>query len=233
MTKMTTFIAAGIKQLLASWRLLLTLYAPVALVFLIAGLLSLVGPRMSVYYLTNDVTDIGDLPFYAGSISQLSLLLWAATATSICLAYYYLRKFGFARPQIRRFLLLAGVFTTLLMLDDTYLIHEGVFPHYLHISEHVVSLAYLILGVAYVTFGWSEIVGGEYGLFFLALGLFLTSIVLDAIPSSYYENYFGMERLETIIEEGSKMAGILTWLAFYARYTYRELARLIKPSGSA
>jgi hypothetical protein len=233
MPRVTTFIAAGIKQLLSSWRLLLALYAPLALVFFIAGLLSRVGPRVPVYYLTNDVTDIGNLPFYAGSIAQLNLLLWAATATSIWLAYYYLKKIGFARPQIRRFLLLAGVITTVLMLDDTYLIHEVVFPHYLHISEHVVSLAYLILGIAYISFGWTEIVGGEYWLFFLALGLFLTSIVLDAIPNSYYADYFGMQRLQTMLKEGSKMAGILTWLVFYARYTYQELARLVKLEGYA
>lgn len=79
--------------------------------------------------MTRDPIAIGDLPVYAGFLSQVGIFFWSATAT--------LRFFGaktlprqMTYKSLRLFLLASGVITLFLGIDDAFLLHESVFPRF-------------------------------------------------------------------------------------------------------
>jgi hypothetical protein len=225
-------LKGGVAQLRDSWRWLLALYAPIGFLLLAASVVSLTVPGVSLYLLMSDPTAAAGVPFYTGCLSQLGILLWCATATTIWLACFILGGSARERGQTRRFLLLSGAFVTVLMLDDLYLLHEEVIDTYLHVPEDVLLVGYAVLGVVFLWSSRSEILRGEYGLFLLGLGLLGASNVCDLVPDALYAGVKGMQKAETLIEEGSKLIGVATWLAFYVRYASRQLRGLERGAGA-
>ncbi len=219
-------LKGGLAHLRDSRRWLLALYLPIGFLLLAASVVSLTVPGVSLYALMSDPTAVAGVPFYTGSLSQLGILLWCATATTIWLTCFVLGGGADERRETRRFLLLSGTFVTVLMLDDLYLVHEEVMKRYLHVPEALPLAGYALLGVVFLWSSRSEILRGEYGLFLLALGLLGVSDLCDFVPDALYEGVRGMQKLETLIEEGSKLLGIATWLAFYVRYASRQVRRL-------
>jgi hypothetical protein len=112
--------------------------------------------------------------------------------------------------------------------DDLYLLHEEVVDSYLHVPEELLLVSYVLLGVVFVWSSRAEIVRGEYGPFLLGLGLLGFSVFCDLIPQALYAGVRGMYKLETLAEEGSKLIGLATLLAFYVRYASRLFRRLYR-----
>lgn len=220
---MTHIIHGFIGQLRCSWRILLALYTFVALLFLGVALLSEIIPHLTIPDLVRDVASVGNLPFYAGSISQMGALLWSSTTTVCFFAFFSLRNMNTSRKESLNFLLFSGLLTGYLMLDDTFMLHDEIIPDYLKIiPEEAVILLLGAAVVAFLYFNWKEIMRSEYALLFLALGLFGISVFIDAIPTGWYENYYFIEKIEHLLEDGAKFAAIVTWLTFYARYGYQQ-----------
>lgn len=221
------FLQGFLIQFRSQWRLLSVMYGSVLVLFLLVGLLSALVPSLTIYDLVGDVTDIGDLPFYAGAISQLGILLWCAAATVCWFSYLSMQKWGVGGPEARRLLLWAAIFTTTLLLDDIYLIHDEVASDYLGFPEKLILLGYLALGVAFVFLNKGEILRSEYGLLVLALGFLGASIAFDVIPRELYEDIYVLEKFEKLFEDGCKFAGILTWLVYFVRYSFMQLTNLV------
>jgi hypothetical protein len=217
-------LEGALAQLRDSWRWLLLLHSPIGILLVAAVVVSVTVPGVSLYLLTSDPTAAAGVPFYVGCLSQLGILLWCATATSIWLTWSIQGSGPDVRPQTRRFLLLSGAFVTVLTLDDVFLLHEEVAERYLHVPEELLLAGYALLAVVFLWSSRSEILRGEYGLFLLGLGLLGSSVLCDLVPQSLYAGGKGMYKLETLVEEGSKLVGLATWLAFYARYA-RQLRR--------
>lgn len=69
--------------------------------------------------LTRDPGSLARLPWHAGALSQLTVLLWASATTSLLLAA------RLASGTRRRAALLLGLFALVLALDDALQLHEG------------------------------------------------------------------------------------------------------------
>jgi hypothetical protein len=217
-------IQSTLKQILAHRGMMLAIYLPVLLILLTIGVLSSVIPNMTIPFFLKDVTALGNLPFYAGLISQLGLLFWSATTTICFFTYFSLKAQNRSSRETLNFLLFAAILTCYLTLDDAFLLHEEVFPDYVRfIPEKLVYLGILISVLAFLYFNWQEILRSEYSLLFLAFGFFGLSIALDMIPSSILEGSYLIEKLEFLVEDGAKFAAIITWLTFYSRYGYQQL----------
>lgn len=216
----------AIKQISSLRRLLIYIYAPGFLLFLAAGILTQIVPNLSIQDFLRDVTAIGDIPFYSGSISQLGLLLWSA-ATTVCLfTFFCFKKIDPSRKQSLNLLMFGGLLSGYLMLDDTYMLHEEVFEElFENINFFPEKTAMLLLGIAmlsFIYFNRWEILKSEYGLLFLAYALLGISVFFDAFPSRFYEKIQYAERIEYYIEDGAKFIAIVTWLVFFARYSYQQ-----------
>jgi len=226
-----SFVGGFFQQLSAKRGFLLRLYLPIFGFLAALFSLAIFTKTVNIYQLVGDITSEAHVPFYVGALSQIGMLFWAAGATVCCLTLLFLSKQGALEPATRRFLLLASAFNIVLMLDDMFLFHEEIAPDYLGINEKIVMITYLLLGLSFVFFNWQEILDSEYAILGLALGLFAISIFFDAIPDPWYKSIYTLDKLEHMIEDGAKFAGIVTWLAFFTRYAYAKFSQLIGMPG--
>ncbi len=210
--------AGAVSQIRGLWRVLLFVYLPIALLFLVVGVLSRVIKGASLAFFLRDVVATGKLPFFAGFVSQLGGILWSAALTICLFAWAMIRRRTAGFASSKRFLLQGSLLTGLLLVDDIFLFHEEVAPEYLHINELIVFAVYMVVGIVFILSNWKEILSSEYIILMIAFGMFATSIFLDALPlDSFHLRYF-WEQLELFLEDGFKFAGIATWLTYFARY---------------
>jgi hypothetical protein len=225
---MKEFTSGVVSQLKQLWKVLFFIYLPIGLLFISVALLSRSIENMSLGFLLRDVTVTGDLPFFAGFVSQLTALLWAAALT-ICLYGLLLARRTGSSGRSRRFLLHSTILTGALLLDDVFLVHDEIFPNYLHLPEELAYAAYAIIGIGFVVLNWKEILSGEYAILMLALGLFAGSIFLDSLPLDSLNLRYFWEQLEFLSEDGCKFAGVATWLTFFVRYTIQKFQPVKNP----
>lgn len=220
-------IRGFIKQVLALRILIISIYIPIFLMFILVGVVTEISPNLSIQDLTRDVAALGRLPFYWGSISQLGILFWSAIVTLCFSTYFILKKISPHQKESLKFLLYSGLLITYLTLDDTYMLHEDFFPDYVRFIPE--KAAILLLGFAIVLFlyfNFAEILRNEYGLMLLGLFFFGISVGLDLIPDRILEYRYVFEKLELILEDGAKFTAIVTWLVFYARYCHQQISKV-------
>lgn len=144
-------------------------------------------------YLTRDPTSVGRIPWWAGSISRLTNLCWAAAATLAVLAGLL------DRGRLRRPLVLLGVFIAVLALDDTLLLHDAVLPGR-GIPERLVTAAYGVAGLALAVL-WLPLRRTAVGMAFYLGGLLLAvSLGIDVVWGDLY-----------VREDTPKLLGVLVW----------------------
>jgi len=159
-----------------------------------------------VWYFTNDPFVLGNLPFYAGVLSSLGNLLWGAGATVCFFSFGLMEK---DRPRIRRFLLVSGLFTTLLLFDDQFQFHRIFYLKYMHISAKAVFTGYGLLALGYLIYFRRVISETDYLLLGVALAFLGAAVVFDTAPL--------LPRGRTAFSDALKFFGIVTWLAYFVR----------------
>ena len=201
------------------------LYIPILLFFGTLHTISGSSDRITLSYFTRDISAIGDLPFFAGLVSQIGGLLWSASLAICVLAFLILKRREPDTGPVRKYLLHAAILTGVLLLDDFFLFHEDIGPDYLGIGEKVIVLSYLLLCVLFLVFNFNEILNSEYLILGLGLGFFATSIFLDAANLDDFEEYgsFFSEQFQIFLEDGFKFVGVATWLTYFGRYAYQKI----------
>jgi hypothetical protein len=173
----------------------------------------------SIWDLVSDPASVVWHPPYIGMLSNWGVILWIVTAT-ICLFSTVILKLQKTSDATFRFLLVSGLFSFFLGLDDLYMIHERVLPRMLHISEIFFYILYFLALVAYLAYFAPQILKYDYLLFIAALFFFVFSRqVLVIIP------YFG-ERFLVVVDM-LKYFGIVFWLAFFYRTALHEVIALL------
>ncbi len=167
--------------------------------------------------LLRDPNSLGKLPFYAGSVSNAGALLWVATA-AICLFTRTLVKARAANDRISGFLLYAAVFTLILMADDLFMLHEGLFRHYIPIHENIIYFSYALTTVLFLVLYRRIILDSEFVLLILAFTLFGLSVSIDIIQHHIDHDQF-LAIGGYVLEDGLKLLGIVTWLIYFSRYS--------------
>ena len=197
------------------WIYLLT-FIPCAALLFIAGFQSAVP----IEYLTKDPLVVAKLTegdccaVYFGLFSNIGILLWCGTA-AICLfsALLTLSQNGCwkgASPLIA-----AGLFTTWLMLDDMFLVHEKLLPE-LGVAEQVTYVFYACLAIMYFVAAWRTIIKHRASLLLISLFFLGTSVVIDSILHSESD-------LHVLVEDGAKILGIAAWAAFHVDMAFGSL----------
>ena len=227
-TKPRQVIAGALAQFRKLWKLLVLLYVPVLLLFVVLRIVSHFSERITLSYLTRDVTAIANLPFYAGILSQIGGLLWAASLAICIFILMSLGKQDLHFTASRRFLLHASILTAVLLFDDVFQFHEEIGEDYLGISEKVSVLALVFLGLFFLFSNLREILKSEYLILGLALLLFGMSVFLDGADLEEFGaiGRFFSDQLQTFAEDGLKFAGVTTWLLYFARYGYQKITGL-------
>jgi hypothetical protein len=169
-----------------------------------------------VDYLTRDPGTVGGNILF-GILSNFGIMLWASAAAVCYLGAAILNKI----PSKRRFLLASALLTTLLALDDAFLLHEAVIPYFLHVSERLVYIGYLLLILIYFILFLRYILSmTDYPILLLALVFLGISIVLDNLSLP-----FPSPALEGFAEDSAKFIGITFWLLYF----FLSIVKLSKP----
>lgn len=173
--------------------------------------------RVPIYHLMGDPAKISDSPFYLGMVTKFGILLWCATAAICLFTSLYLKPLNLSLKH-QRFLLVAGVITTILMLDDSFQLHEEVLPNYLGISEKIVYLAYAIMVALYLMRFYKIILNSRYVVFLgFAFVCFALSILLDMRAIiDLVDIGLIYDRDRALLENGFKLFGIVSWFTYFS-----------------
>ena len=151
-----------------------------------------------------DLAQTCGYPIGVGMISNIGILLWGAAA-SICLFTTFSE--GINRES-SRLLLLGGIFSSLLCIDDFFLLHDR------YIGPDFLNLTYLSISI-FLLVRFQRILK-NIGLFnliisilFLGLSIFFDGVIQQVFNQSY--------QLTQLIEEGFKFIGITCWLNFWCK----------------
>lgn len=226
--RLKQIVVGALVQLRQLWKLLVLLYIPIVLFFILLSLVGYFSDEITLSYLTRDIAAIAGLPFYTGLASQVGALFWAAGLAICVFSFLLLGK----QPQdfrpARRFLFQAAILTAALLFDDVFQFHEDIGENYLGISEKIIMLGYGVLGLIFLFSNINEILSSEYLILGMALLLFGMSIFMDAVDLDDIAviGRFFDDQMQIFGEDGFKLAGIVTWLVFFARYGYQKISLL-------
>lgn len=197
-----------LEQIIRIYPLILIIYLPTVLVLLTVGFISW-RTNIPIMDFTRDPLTILDAPLYIGVLSNIGILFWAAGATICFFSSVIIHKINH-ESQTFYFWFWGGVITTVLLVDDFFLLHEKIFPEYLNTSESQAFLSYLLMLLAYLFIFRKKIMTTD----FILLGLSLLGFAISAIIDEVFANHF---RGKFLIEDGFKLLGILTWTAYFMR----------------
>ena len=151
-----------------------------------------------------DLAQTCGYPIGVGMISNIGILLWGAAA-SICLFAACSESIN---RESSRLLLLGGIFSSLLCIDDFFLLHDR------YIGPDFLNLTYLSISI-FLLVRFQRILK-NIGLFnliisilFLGLSIFFDGVIQQIFNQSY--------ELTQLIEEGFKFIGITCWLNFWCK----------------
>ena len=151
-----------------------------------------------------DLAQTCGYPIGVGMISNIGILLWGAAA-SICLFTTFSE--GINRES-SRLLLLGGIFSSLLCIDDFFLLHDRyIGPDFLNVTYLSISIFLLVRFQRILkNIGLFNLI---ISILFLGLSIFFDGVIQQVFNQSY--------QLTQLIEEGFKFIGITCWLNFWCK----------------
>jgi hypothetical protein len=213
-------------QFKALWPTLLWAYVPTVVVLGGITVFALATGK-KVWYFTNDPFVLGHLPFYAGVISNLGIVLWGAGATVCFFSALVLsqRQKGSSKYPIpyplTQFLLASGLLTSLLLFDDLFQFHRIFYIKYFQVSAKAVFAGYGLLTLGYLVHFRKTIAETDYLLLGLALAFFAAAVVFDSISL--------LPRGRTAFSDFLKFFGIVSWVAYFARTGRQAVGQDLQP----
>jgi hypothetical protein len=144
---------------------------------------------------------------YVGFISNIGILFWAFTAAICLFSSIVLKQYN--NQAASQFLLYSGLLTLWLLLDDMFMLHDSILPYHLMIPEKLVYLSYITVVLVYLAKFKTEILAYEYVILSLAFCFFALSVLTDLLLEQ--------QGLTSLLEDGFKLFGIMTWFVFFFR----------------
>lgn len=198
------------------------MYTPAIILFAIIHLQT----KIPVTSLMRDPLAVTNAPFYFGAISNIGILFWCS-AVAICFFSFRLLSDIRINKEFQRFFLFSGGITSILLLDDLFLLHEQVFPSYLNISEKLVFLGYGMIMSLYLIRFRKTILKTEFILLILAFCFLGLSVIIDKLL--IVSTLLGDER-RILLEDGFKLLGIISWFTYFARTCVEQVKPAIAPN---
>ena len=151
-----------------------------------------------------DLAQTCGYPIGVGMISNIGILLWGAAA-SICLFTTFSENIN---RESSKLLLLGGLFSGLLCIDDFFLLHDRyVGPDFLNLTYLAISTFLLVrFRVILTKIGIFNLV---ISILFLGLSIFFDGVIQKIFNQSY--------ELTQLFEEWFKLVGIACWLNFWCK----------------
>lgn len=176
-----------------------------ALLFYAFSLLWLSSIGFELMEILRDTAQQTEESSFLGFLSNIGIWLWVSSAA---ISFFGAITGDFAtQGRLRELLFLTGTLSTMLAIDDFFMIHDR------YIDQNLCYLTYAILAGALLARHFKKIVEID-GFSFLFAGLLLAlSILTDLIQSHIPLRYSYTQ----VFEEGFKFIGAATWLYFISQ----------------
>lgn len=171
------------------------------------------GGGITAVELLSDPAEMTEVAWYSGGVASLNMFLWAGAGALLLTGAAGLWR---AERGLAAALAWLGVLSCVILLDDRFLLHELVLPHF-GVPEIVSYAVYGLAGFGLVLiFGRVLLRHRESWLLVLALVAMGLSVLLDLS---------GIDRdVRRVAEEMAKMVGATALLAFPASLLARRLS---------
>ncbi|MGQ8337686.1 hypothetical protein ACUNWD_14145 [Sunxiuqinia sp. A32] len=151
---------------------------------------------------------------FVGFLSNIGVIIWIVTATISLFTSYLIEKEKLQNRYLFHFF--SGAITSILLVDDLFMIHDRIFPIYLKISEVPLFIFYGILITVYLYYYRKQILKYDYIILLIALFMFAFSLGVDHFDvESEFIHFF---------EDGPKLLGIAAWFVFYLSASISDLS---------
>ncbi len=159
--------------------------------------------------------------WYDGLVSQLGVMAWTVAAVSAAWSAWIANASG--RASAAKFLSVASIVGTILLLDDLFGFHSIV-PSF-GVPKIVGELMVLAPLGAWLLRFWPDIARTRYPILLAALGANAASVVVDGLfhPAN--------ADIGLLFEDGPKFLGILAWATYFVLTTC-DIARSAMSSRS-
>jgi len=144
---------------------------------------------------------------------KIGIVIWCFSA-AICLFSFVVLRNDLHNREWSYFFLCSGLITSVLLIDDYFLMHEFL-TRYSQIAEKVILSVYGIVVALYLIRFSKTLLNTEYLLLLIAFGFFGFSIMID--PELVY--FPG----GTFAEDGTKLFGIANWCAYHTRACLKQI----------
>jgi hypothetical protein len=195
---------------------MLLAYVP-ALAALVGIAFGALATGRRVWFFTNDPFVLGNLPFYAGIISTVGMLLWCAAAT-VCFFTAAVLKKDDHLSGWRFFLFMSGVLTSLLLCDDLFQMHKIFYPILFHLAEVFIYGVYGLFALWYLIRFRKQIRDTEFLLLVFSLVFFALAVIFDTLSL--------LPRGNTAFSDGLKLLGIVSWFTYFARTCGKAITKM-------
>jgi hypothetical protein len=169
--------------------------------------------------LTRDPNGVYHYAPYVGSLTFLGIFFWIASVTICFVAFSFLKNFS-DKKKIASFFLYSGLLTLLLVIDDTFEIHEIILEEYMGFDEYYSYAFYLILFGVFAFKYIKEVFSLHVSLLMVAFAAFGISVFFDLFLE-------GIVPYSTYLEDGFKLSGIVFWMLYFAIYFYNEMKEVV------
>ena len=147
-----------------------------------------------------------------GSLSHIGIILWCVSASICIFASCLLTQKEpvelYSRSQKSRyFLIYFGAFTSILLLDDLFLLHEEVVT--IIFPQNVTYIFYLSISLFGIFKFWNTILTTEWPILCVGISFLLISVLMDIthVPIRFVE--------PILLEDGFKLLGIASWCTYF------------------
>ncbi len=150
-----------------------------------------------------------------GFVSNLGILFWTFSASVCFFSSFILLKHK--KYTNGWFLLYSGVFTSLLLFDDLFMLHDYLVYFFTESSvlQYLIYTFYAVFSIWYMIKFYKIILKYPYLFLGLAYSCFALSILADIVFENTGIQYF--------IEDSLKFTGIISWSLFFGFTCYRMI----------
>jgi len=151
-----------------------------------------------------DLMQTCEQPMAVGMISNFGYLLWTSAA-AIC---FFVSFSGFVTKRVwRQMLILGGAFSSVLCIDDLFLLHDR------HVGQEFIYITYAVMALIILVRFRHLIAEVNVVSFLAAVVLLGLSVFTDKFQRSIPFDYSTVQ----LFEEGFKFIGVACWLTFWAQ----------------
>ena len=165
---------------------------------------------------TRDPTATMGVNPFVGIVSNIGVLLWCVSA-SICLFTFFsiIKRRNNQLNEDTLFLLFFGLTTSILLLDDLFLIHEFIGPRILNIPEKQIYVFYGMIVLFGIVRFKKVILQNEWVILSLSFSFFALSVAIDIFGSLPYIPS------STFVEDSFKLLGIVSWVCYFVLASFK------------